>query len=359
MKRRASLLALVAAATLTPAAGCRTIESYLQTVHLAVGAETSSVRFYSVKTPLVDRFAYQDDDSTPGIRPHSQHKQRVRAFYNVSSQPQRLPFLEGTWVYQLFAVQASLQSPRSYRGILENYPDDGRTSNDPIEALLIELIPRQGVFARRMDYLYDEAQAYGSLYLGYFGDNFQIAVGFNFGQAYYSLLLIENKLVVTDTRGHWRPLYSESVIISYNLGRHFDRGLFTNTHIFLESVTELSSRHALQTQLRRSNGAEPDSLYLNSAVVRLGIRKTVELFETEPDSDSDSDSDSDDGAPEPTTAANFKDENDLTYSVPTSDSTGMRNFLCSLRILYKLKDLFPARISDTRLRPPRSDARST
>lgn len=287
MKGRAALLALVAAAALTPAAGCRTVESYLQTVHLAVGGESSSVRFYSVKTPLIDRFAYKDDDSTPGIRPHSQHKQRVRGFYNISSQPQRLPFLEGTWVYQLFAVQASLQSPRSYRGILENYPDDGRTSMDPLEALLIELAPRQGVFARRMDYLYEEAQTYGTLYLGYFGDNFQIALGFNFGQAYYSLLLIENKLVVTDTRGHWRPLYSESVIISYNLGRHFDRGLFTNTHIFLESVTELSSRHALQTQLRRSNGAEPDSLYLNSAVVRLGIRKTVELFESEDEEEGD------------------------------------------------------------------------
>ncbi|MBX7059647.1 MAG: hypothetical protein K1X75_16405 [Leptospirales bacterium] len=281
MKLR-SLARVFALTALLPAAGaCQTVESYFQTVHIAVGLESASVRFYTNKPQLVEDFGYKKGGDEEGVLAHSRHKQRSRGFYNVSSQPQRLEFLKDTWIYPLVALQLTLNSPRTYRGVLDNYPDDGRVSQDPQEALSILLLPRQGVFARRMDYLYEEAQAYGTLYLGYFGDDFQIALGLNWGQAYYSLLIAENRVVVTDTRSHWRPVFSQSFILAYRLGKHFDSGLFSNTHIFLESVTELSSRHAVQTQLKRSDGSPPDALYVNSAVFRIGIRKQVELFESE------------------------------------------------------------------------------
>lgn len=263
---------------LLPAAlGCRTIESFVREVHIAIGAESSSVRFFTRRSKLEQQFGYRKSGDDPLREFHSVPETKTSFFYTISSKPSPVRILEEWGVNRVLAWSFTLNSPRTYRGVLQNYPDDGRLSADPWQALSFQLLPLQGAFGRKMDYRYEVAQAYGTVWLGYFGDNWYVTWGFNAGQSYYSLQIVENRFVLSDVDNKWRPLNSSSFALGYFTGRHFPEGIFSNTWVYLEASTESFSRGAVQTQLLRSDGTAPDALYVSSPVVRLGLRKVLDL----------------------------------------------------------------------------------
>jgi hypothetical protein len=257
--------------------GCRTIESYVREVHIAIGAESSSVSFFTSRSALEQKFGYKKTGDEPTREFHSVPESKTSFFYTISSKPNPVRVLEEWGVHRVLAWSFTLNSPRTYRGVLQNYPDDGRVSADPWQTLSFQLLPLQGVFSRKMDFRYEDAQAYGTLWLGYFSDNWYLTWGFNAGQSYYSLQIVENRVVLSDVDNKWRPLNSSSFAFGYFTGRHFPRGILSNTWVYLEASTESFSRGALQTELLRSNGDAPDALYVSSPVVRLGLRKIIDL----------------------------------------------------------------------------------
>lgn len=269
-------------AALACCAHCETVNAFFGQIHVAAGAEASGVRFYTLQSDLAAKYGYRGPDDTDEIDFHSDARWKTSFFYNVSSPPTPFQFLQEYPFLKYLAYSFTLNSPRTYRGVVSNYPDDGRSSIDPVQTLSYELLPLQGQLARKMDYLFEDYNGYGTLYWGYFGENWYIALGFNWGVSRYHLQLTEDRVVISDVRNQWRPIQTQSFTVGYRLGNHFERGLFSNTHIFLETVGEFTRRHAVKVELLRANGANPDPLYVQFSLVRIGIRKTIDLIPPEP-----------------------------------------------------------------------------
>ncbi len=280
--RRKFFFVLLTTAGIT---SCRTIEQMFSVIEVHLGGEASLVRFYTKNdqldkfpTPIGSRKGNQTDDP---VRYHSEDRAVYRAFTTVQTPLKPLPLIGELPVLNLLRFSVTLNSPRVFRGTLYGYPDDGRDVRDPLEYVFVETHPNRGPISRSMDYLFEEWQAYVTFLVGGSFRDFHLYLGFNWGQAQYSFDLLENNVRVSHAVNRYRPLTSQSIIFGYKFGREGPAWLPGNTFAYMEVNTELTSRHALKTDLRRANGLATEPLFVNATYVRIGIRKTLQLVEEE------------------------------------------------------------------------------
>lgn len=270
---------------------CRTIEQMFSVIEVHLGGEVSLARFYTknnqfdgLPSPLGSSKASGTDER---VRYRSEERAVYRAFTTVQTPLKPLPVIGELPVLNLLRFSVTLNTPRVFRGTLYNYPDDGRDIRDPVEYVFAETHPNRGPFLNRsMDYLFEEWQAYVTFLIGGSFHDFHFYLGFNWGQEQYSFDIFENNMRVSHVVNRYRPVTSQSVIIGYKFGREGPAWLPGNTFAYVEVNTELTERHALKTDLRRTNGSAPDSLFVNATYVRIGIRKTLQLVDEDGDNGS-------------------------------------------------------------------------
>ncbi|MCB1138792.1 MAG: hypothetical protein KDK23_08555 [Leptospiraceae bacterium] len=266
---------LLPAAILAGFSGCKTVEEYLSTINVAAGLDSSSVTFYTRKSETEQ--LYSNDPSDERFRRnHSDFVTVERPFYSISSAPRSLPFLGDEGWFRYMRTSITLNSPRTYRGTLINYPDDGRTSADAGNVLFYELFPLPDRLGRRMDFIYEEYRAYFTLYFPYFsGENWYLAFGQSYGQSRYNFDLLEREYRLASVVGQWTPVYMVSMTYGYRVGRFFERGFWSNTYLFLEVSSDAKTIQPVAVSIPRSSGLPSDRLYANMTYARIGIRKTI------------------------------------------------------------------------------------
>ena len=276
---RNSLLVLPISLLLLSSAGCQTIEEYFSTINLAGGLDSSSVTFYTRKSAL-ERLYGNDSAAEVTRRNHSDSTTIERPFYAISSAPNPLPFFEDEGFFRYMRTSVTLNSPRTYRGTLINYPDDGRRTSDPRLSLFYQLYPLPDLLGRRMEFIYEEYRAYMTLYFPYYNaENWYIAFGQSYGQSRYNFDLLEQNFRLASVVRQWTPVYMVSLNYGYRLGRFFPKGLLSNTYIFLEISGDARSIHPINVNIPRTDGLASKRLYASMNYARIGIRKTISLTE--------------------------------------------------------------------------------
>lgn len=220
-----------------------------------------------------------NDDTITLNRP----SKRYDYFYSVGFTPGPVPFvgLDGFGRYMRFA--GTLNSPRTYRGTLRNYPDDGRIITNLEQAVFFTASPLPEVMGRSSEYVFEEYRGYLTFFFPYYAStNWYIGIGHSYGQSKYNLDLLESNVRVASTRNTWTPLHATQLVIGYRIGRFFERGLFHQTYLFFELINDSSNRTRLDVNMTRSDGLPAQSIYYRNTYTRLGIRKTVDLWTSEP-----------------------------------------------------------------------------
>lgn len=267
-------MAILAFLSLLP--GCKSIEEYFSTLHASAGLERTELSMYTRKSD--PEILYSGDPSSQRFfREHGDALSVDRGFLALTTVPARPPFLEGgLWNYMRLSV--NLSYPRTYRGSLLNYPDDGRTSLNPGETLLYDLYPLPDAISRRTEFLYREFRASFTVFFPYFqGDGWYIATGWSIGQTRYDFDLLEGNTRLASVRGQWTPVYMASQTFAYDIGQHLDSDFWKDTYLFLELGTDLKTVHPIAFSLPRSNGLPADRLYASTSYARFGIRKSLYL----------------------------------------------------------------------------------
>lgn len=139
-----------------------------------------------------------------------------------------------------------------------------------------------------MEYIYEEYQAFFTFFIPYLSfENWNFGIGLNWGIARYNFDLLEEDKRVSHVVGQYRPLNGARLLFEYRVGGGLNKGLFQRTYIFIDANNgELTSNHPLRVDLSRSNGLPADPLYATWSVLRIGIRKEIDLIEDErPDID--------------------------------------------------------------------------
>ena len=259
--------------------GCQTIEEYFSTINLAGGLDSSSVTFYTRKSSL-ERLYGNDSAAEVTRRIHSESTTIERPFYSISSAPNPLPFFENEGFFRYMRTSVTFNSPRTYRGTLINYPDDGRVTSDPRLSLFYQLYPLPDLLGRRMEFIYEEYRAYMTLYFPYYSaENWYLAFGQSYGQSRYNFDLLEQNLRLASVVRQWTPVYMVSLNYGYRLGKFFPKGLLANTYVFLEISGDARSIHPINVNIPRSDALESKRLYASMNYARIGIRKTISLTE--------------------------------------------------------------------------------
>lgn len=259
--------------------GCKTIENYFSYIHVAVGVETANTSFVVKKHGIVRSFA-PDLEST-SIRVVSEESNIERGYFAISSAPEELPVVGDKGFFKYLRTSFTLTSPRTFRGTLNNYPDSGFVSNDPIEILLLEIYPPPGILAKKTEFIFEEFRASFTLYFPYFsGENWYFAIGNSLSQSRYSFDLLQENIRLASVRNQWTPVHSISLQYGYELGQLFKESkLMRNTFVFVELVFDNSSNaQPLNIHLLRTNGLPADRLYAQQSYFRIGIRKTISLI---------------------------------------------------------------------------------
>ncbi|MCB1164872.1 MAG: hypothetical protein KDK33_01880 [Leptospiraceae bacterium] len=277
LKRRklgTAFLALILTASVT---GCKSIEEYFATINVAGGLDSSNVTFYTRKSDL-ERLYSSDSASELNRRIHSDSNSIERPFYSISSAPNPLPFFENEGFFRYMRTSFSLNSPRTYRGTLINYPDDGRVTADPQLSLFYQLYPLPDLLGRRMEFIYEEYRAYFTLYFPYFGaENWYLAFGQSYGQSRYNFDLLERNYRLASVVRQWTPVYMVSFNYGYRLGKFFPKGLLSNTYLFVEISGDARSIQPVNINIPRMDGLPSNRLYASMNYARIGIRKTISL----------------------------------------------------------------------------------
>ena len=259
--------------------GCQTIEEYFSTINLAGGLDSSSVTFYTRKSQL-ERLYGNDSAAEVSRRNHSESTTIERPFYAISSAPNPLPFFEDEGFFRYMRTSVTFNSPRTYRGTLINYPDDGRVTADPRLSLFYQLYTLPDLLGRRMEFIYEEYRAYMTLYFPYYSaENWYFAFGQSYGQSRYNFDLLEQNFRLASVVRQWTPVYMVSLNYGYRLGRFFPKGLLSNTYIFLEISGDARNIHPINVNIPRSDGLPSKRLYASMNYARIGIRKTISLTE--------------------------------------------------------------------------------
>lgn len=264
------------------ATNCQSVQQKIRLLDLSAGAELSDARFFVRAGQIERQFAshrVNKDDTITLNRP----SKRYDYFYSVGFTPGPVPFvgLDGFGRYMRFA--GTLNSPRTYRGTLRNYPDDGRIITNLEQAVFFTASPLPEVMGRSSEYVFEEYRGYLTFFFPYYAStNWYIGIGHSYGQSKYNLDLLESNVRVASTRNTWTPLHATQLVIGYRIGRFFERGLFHQTYLFFELINDSSNRTRLDINMTRSDGLPAPSIYYRNTYTRLGIRKTVDLWTSEP-----------------------------------------------------------------------------
>lgn len=264
---------------------CKTLESLINPIYIAVGVETINLDFVSSggNSPTRDLLQRLQgavfSPFTENYKETHATVQSERAFLTLSSPPTR--FSKTHWFFRYLGYSINIDSPRFFRGMLKDYPDRGFNSSDPNAVVLSTLLPQNQFITRRVDFLYQEIRSYAGLYLGYWDNpNFYIALGLRYGNAQYSLQLSENDRIISDVRNRNRPLAVGSINFGYDIGKYFPDTILSNTHIFVEAITDLGNRYPLKVETLRSNFESPNSLFVDARFLRIGLLKEIDLLPT-------------------------------------------------------------------------------
>lgn len=258
---------------------CKTIENYFSYIHVAVGLEQANTAFVVHKHGIVRDLAPDLESTT--IRTVSDEKDVARGYYSLSSAPEPLPVIGKKGFFKYLRTSFTLTSPRTFRGVLNNYPDSGITPTDPFHALLFELYPLPGVAAKKSEFIYEEYRASFTLYFPYFsGENWYFALGNSFSQSRYSLDLIDDNVRLANVTKQWTPVHSISLRYGYRLDNLFSESkLMRDTYVFAELMFDnTSTAQPLNIHILRTSGLPGDRLYAQQSYVRIGIRKTISLI---------------------------------------------------------------------------------
>lgn len=261
---------------------CKTVEALFNPIYITAGFENSSILFYSRESSartlandiIPNSKVFKSNDE---YRTHN-FSSTERGFFTIGSLPQR-PWKDIPYM-RYFAYKFSIESPRLFRGSLLHYPDAGFRSNDATLDYLLQIRGPDPLYSRRIDYMYYDTRAFGTLYAGYFDNpNFFWGAGFGFGVSQYSLQLVENQREISDIRNARRNIYNISLIYGYQIGRFFDQTILDNTYFFAEITNEFLFQNPIRATVLTANGATPDSLYLSLQYFRIGIIKEINLIQ--------------------------------------------------------------------------------
>ncbi|WP_246839130.1 LIC10647 family lipoprotein [Leptospira wolffii] len=286
MKSSVLLKAWILSFSLLPIS-CKTLNNVLDSIIINAGAEYTSLDFLTHPPHLqgfpVRKFSDQASDTdTSSV---SRDSSVTRAFYSIGSVPSRIPgtadmkgffsFLSG------LAWSFNLTSPRTYRGNLVNYPDDGRNYKTPEEYVTNQLFPLPGQLGRNMEYIYEDYQMYFTLYLGYYqGTDINFGIGPIYGVAFYRMDIIENERRISSVKNEVQELKGVRVLFEYNVGKFFPDTILYNAYFFTEitSFGDLDGKGmGIKNQVLTSNGLPAPSLYMTMTTYRMGIRKELQL----------------------------------------------------------------------------------
>lgn len=264
---------------------CKTLESFINPIYISAGLESASIRFVSddKKTgpEAFNRQFSPDLIRSPftGLRRILSQSARDTGFYTLRSSP--IVISHNHWLGRYFAYSFSLDSPRIFRGELFDYPEKAVVPTTLEEQILFSFIPKNELTSRRMDFIYEELRLYGTGYIGYFNkEGFSLGLGLNYGQIRYNLTLLENNFRVSEVLGMYRPMLSTTIFFSYDIGHYFPNTILENVGIYIEAIYESNLRYPLKTQVLKSDGTNPPSLFLESNFVRVGFIKEINLIPT-------------------------------------------------------------------------------
>lgn len=267
---------------------CNTLQDLITPIYVTAGLESASIRFVSDdKQEGLESLSKQFSPEVirspfTGLRRVISQQAKDSGFYTLRSVPHVIA--PDHWLGRYFAYAFTLDSPRIFRGSLFDYPDRGFTPQTIEEAFIAQSIPQNDLSSRRTSYIYEETRAYATGYVGYFDpEGLTLAIGINMGQVLYNLTLIENRIKTSEVLGRYRPMLSTTIMMSYSIGQFFEGTVLENTSVYLEATSENNLRYPLKTEVLRSDGTNPSSLFLESSFFRLGIIKKIDLISSRPE----------------------------------------------------------------------------
>ncbi|MCB1177992.1 MAG: hypothetical protein KDK36_10470 [Leptospiraceae bacterium] len=275
--------------------GCKTIEKVFSTIYLTTGVEYDKIQLTTkssdrlgfnrfgekVRNDFITRNQQDEPASLANLKRDVHSTSEItRGFFSLGSAPERY-FTEYP-VMKYFAFSFSLDSPRTFRGTLKGYPDQGISGLEPIGSYILNISPPVIQNIRKINYEYYDYRGYASFWVGYFESKFgYFAFGLNFGQVRYNFLIYENSYILSNVVGKYRPLRSQTLLFAFNLGRYFPKTLLEDTFIFFDITNESTFKSAVKTNVYRKDGGFVEPLYLSSDFVRFGIIKKVDLIRSE------------------------------------------------------------------------------
>ncbi|WP_025182391.1 LIC10647 family lipoprotein [Leptospira kirschneri] len=277
---------------------CKTLESFFESVILTGGVDNTQLNFFT-KYNSLENFVRTNGGSKisdKSDRMVNDDSVKSVAFYTIGSIPRRLPGFPFKGYFKFlnyFAYSFTLTSPRTFRGNLLNFPDDGRVYSNLTEQTLYGVYPLPEPFARKMEYLYIDYQAYTTLYLGFWElQNWNLGVGVNLGYSIYDFDVLENGFRVSSTRNQKRAIAGFKILYEYNIGRFLQDTIFYNLYLYLEvsSIGNNDSRDSrdlfsfgnfsktpITQTIPSNNGESHHDLYLTMNTLRIGVRKEIQL----------------------------------------------------------------------------------
>ncbi|WP_244247579.1 LIC10647 family lipoprotein [Leptospira yasudae] len=276
---------------------CKTLESFFETIILTGGVDSTQLNFFAKYNPLEEWVRSNGGLKVPerDVRPVNHDPPKSVPFYTIGSIPRRLPGAPYSGYFAIlnyFAYGFTVTSPRTFRGDLLNFPDDGRTSSNLLEQTFFGLYPLPDPFGRKAEYLYMDYQAYATFYLGFIASqNWNLGIGVNLGYSVYDFDILEKGYRVSTARNQTRAITGFKLLYEYNIGRFFEDTIFYNVYLYLEASTignianndhdsfnlgNFGKTPITQT-IPASNAEGYHDLYLTMSTLRIGVRKEIQL----------------------------------------------------------------------------------
>ncbi|TGK35614.1 hypothetical protein EHQ12_15205 [Leptospira gomenensis] len=262
---------------------CRTLESFFETIVLTGGVDSTRLSFSTKYSPVQEFIRSNGGTKEPANPDRAVNQDPFKSvpFYTLGSIPRRLsstPFTGYLKFLNFVAYGFTVTAPRTFRGNLTNFPDDGRIPSNFTEHVLYGLYPLPEPFGRKAEYLYVDYQVYTTLYLLFLGlQNWNLGLGLNFGFSVYDFDVLERELRVSSTRNKSRMITGVKFLYEYNIGQYFEDSIFYNTYLYFEfSSLGTVDRDPIKQTIPTSVGSVPD-LYLTMDTFRVGVRKEIQL----------------------------------------------------------------------------------
>lgn len=262
---------------------CRTLESFFETIVLTGGVDSTKLTFSTHYSPLENVIRSNAGSKEPATSDRTVNQDPFKSvpFYTIGSIPRRIPGtpFEGYLKYLNYvAYGLTLTAPRTFRGNLLNFPDDGRVASSGTELAAYGLYPLPDPFGRKSEYLYSDYQAYATIYLAFIEfQNWNFGAGFNVGFSVYDFDVLERNVRVSSTRNRVRMVTGVKLLYEYNIGRFLEDSIFYNTYLYFEVSTLSSAHDPIKQTIPTSTGGTVPDLYLTMDTYRIGVRKEIQL----------------------------------------------------------------------------------